>query len=245
MIQRWRPHRLPLPGGTRRTCVPPDQPVAWRGRRSAGPAPVGVLAGLTMVAMLAVGGCTRAKDGLPTAAITPSASEVAAPSLPSRSPAPCTTTPPDVPPTSPAPQVHPIDEAVADRAQQYLDAHPDDAGILIEGDGRLYAGFVSGWCQYRLALQQIVGNRVGIEVFAVAQSYQAARRLMDEIWAAQPELRQAGIELAMVKVDGPTGLTSVTTPDDPSKARAVILRHLRLAAYAPIMVVRGGLLTAA
>jgi hypothetical protein len=125
---------------------------------------------------------------------------------------------------------------VVNRVRQYLDAHPDDAGSLIEGGGRLYAGFVSGWCQYRLALQQLGGNRVDIEVFSVVQSNQAAHRLMDEIWTAQPELRQAGIELATTSVDGPTGLTSVTTPGDPSNARAAILRQLGLAADAPIVV---------
>jgi hypothetical protein len=205
----------------------------------AGPAPVGVWAGLVLVVLLAVGGCTRTGDELPPAASSSSIPEVAAPSLPSRSPAPCTTTAPDVPPTSRARPVHPVDETAVNRAQQYLDAHPDDAGNLIEGGGRLYAGFVSGWCQHRLALQQLVGNRVEIEVFSVVQPYQAAHRLQDEIFAASPELRRAGIELAMASVDAPTGLTSVTTPNDPWNARAVILRELGLAADAPIMVTRG------
>jgi hypothetical protein len=170
---------------------------------------------------------------------------VAAPSLPSRSPAPCTTTAPDVPPSPAPPPGHQVDETIANKVQQYLDAHPDDAGSLIEGAGRLYAGFVSGWCQYRLALEQLVGNRVDIEVFSVAQSNQAAHRLMDEVWTAMPELQRAGIQLATVSVDARTGLTSVTTPDDPWNARAVILRELGLAADAPFMVTRGPLLIAA
>jgi hypothetical protein len=146
--------------------------------------------------------------------------------------------PPD--PASPAaPPGHAVDETVANRVQRYLDAHPDDAGSLIEGAGRLYAGFVADWCQHRLALQQLVGNHTDINVFAVIQSYQAAHRLLDEIWTAMPQLRRAGIELATVRVDARTGLTSVTTPDDPWNARALILRELGLTADAPIMVTRG------
>jgi hypothetical protein len=170
------------------------------------------------------------------------------PSLPARSPAPCTTPPPD-PLTASAAAGSRYDDAAAGRAQQYLDANPDDAGTLIvnvsiPGSG-LYAGFVTDWCRHREALQKLVGSGTRVDVFAVVQSNRAGQRLADRIFASADALRRAGIQIATAGVDPSTGLTSITTPNDPADARAVILRELKLPPNAPLAVSHGDLPTPA
>ncbi|MGC9665890.1 hypothetical protein ACNTMW_04965 [Planosporangium sp. 12N6] len=135
------------------------------------------------------------------------------------------------------------------RVRQYLDAHPDDSGQLIVDDGvaggRVYAGFVSRWCDHRDALRRLAGTDAGVEVFAVAQSSADGKRLADRVMAAGTALRRAGIQLATAGVDARTGLTSVTTPNDPATAREAILRELGLNADAPLVVTRGSVIVPA
>nr|WP_296075836.1 hypothetical protein [uncultured Actinoplanes sp.] len=105
----------------------------------------------------------------------------------------------------------------------------------------LHAGFVSDWCRHREALRRIAGNGARVDVFAVVQTYRAGQRLAGQITAATDDLRRAGIRIGTIGVDPRTGLTSVTSPDDPGAARAAILRQLRLAANAPVAVSYGDL----
>ena len=220
------------------TAAPPpgQRPAAGPGRTSLRPGPAVLLA-----ALLLLTACVQVKDEMPRVVPPVSGpSGVAAPVLPSASPAACTTTPPDVLTAAPAPGNR-VDRAAADRAQRYLDAHPEEAGSLIVNESGLYAGFVSGWCRHREALRQLVGTGTRVDVFAVVQSYRAGQRIADRVLAAGDALRRAGVRVGTAAVDPRTGLTSVTTPDDPAQARAAILRELTLPASAPILVSAGDL----
>ena len=172
------------------------------------------------------------------------AAGVAMPDLATPSPAPCTTAPPDLPAASVAAGNRPDNVAVS-QIQQYLDKHPDVAGSLIIDvtvpGSAVYAGFVSDWCRHQEALRQLVGGGTRVDVFAVAQSDRAGRQLTDRVMAATDALRGAEIQIATAGVDPRSGLTSVTTPNDPAEARAAILRTLELPANAPIMVSYGDL----
>jgi hypothetical protein len=200
-----------------------------------------------LCALLLLTACTRArsKDELPRV-VSPSSglAAVAMPVLPTRSPAPCTTSPPETLTASPV-AGNRYDDAAARQAQQYLEAHPDDAGSLIvnvtvPGTG-LYAGFVSHWCQHLEALRRLLGKGTRVEAFAVVQTYRAGQALAGRIAAATEALRRAGVRIGTTGVDPRTGLTSVTSPNHPADARAAILRELELPANAPIMVSYGDL----
>jgi hypothetical protein len=195
------------------------------------------LAGLLSALLLTA--CAHVKDEMPR--VVPASGDpasVAMPSLPARSPAPCTTTPPEIPATSPA-AGNPDDNAAATRTQQYLDSHPEEAGTLVVSGGGIHVGFVAGWCRHQEALRRLVGSGTRVDVFAVVQTYQAGQRLAGRIIADADGLRRAGVRIGATGVDPRTGLTSVTSPDDPVAARAAIVRELGLPANAPIMVSRG------
>jgi len=218
---------------------------AERSRKQRLPAgPYRGLAGL-LSTLLLLTACARVNDELPRAVAPPSGTPaVAMPDLPTPSPAPCTTSPPDLPAAAAAAGNRPDDVAV-NQVQQYLDTHPDVAGSLIIDvtvpGSAVYAGFVSDWCQHREALRRLVGGGTRVDVFAVIQSDRAGRQLADRVMASTDALRDAEIQIATAGVDPRSGLTSITTPNDPAEARAAILRILDLPAHAPIMVSYGGL----
>jgi hypothetical protein len=145
---------------------------------------------------------------------------------------------------SPAPGNR-YDDAAAGLVQQYLDAHPADAGTLIinvaVSGSAISAGFVARWCEHRAALRRLVGGGTQVDVFAVAQPYRAGQRLADRVMGATSALGQAGIRIGTAGVDPRTGLTAVTSPGDPAEVRTAILRELQLPADAPIIVSSGDL----
>jgi hypothetical protein len=196
-------------------------------------------------ALLLLTACAGVHDERPGVVPPPSGTAgVAMPEPVSPSPAPCNTSPPDLPARSAAAGNRPDNVAVS-RVQQYLDRHPDVAGsVIIDATvpgSAVYAGFVSDWCRHQQALRRLVGNGTRVDAFAVVQSDRAGRQLADRVMASTEALRGAGIQIATAGVDPRSGLTSVTTPNDPAEARTAILHTLELPRNAPIMVSHGEL----
>ena len=203
-----------------------------------------VLAG-SLSALLLLAACAHAKDELPRVVRPPGgAASAAMPEITTPSPAPCTKSPPDLPAATTAAGNRPDTNAVS-RIQRYLDSHPNVAGSLIIDvtlpGSAVYAGFVSDWCRHQDALRRLGGGGTRVDVFAVVQSDRAGRQLADRVMASTDALQGAGIQIATAGVDPRSGLTSVTTPNDPAGVRAAILRTLELSANAPIMVSSGDL----